>query len=123
MKKLLFVLSIAFFSCSEEPKDIIGRWTVVQQFDEGKVVPSTTPAITFNTDGTLEYEFVREPSFEIPKTYYRLEDDSLLWTTKQLTNDGGEKLDSGKICIEWQGDQLILRRSLKNYTILKRDPK
>lgn len=122
MKKLLFILGIFFISCQEEQQDITGHWMVVKQFDEGREVPSSTPGITFNTDGTLEYEFAREPSFVLPKTYYRLENDSLHWTTKQITMDG-EKLDSGKICVEWQGEELILRRSKNNYTILKRDPK
>lgn len=121
MKKLVVALSILFISCQEEQKDITGHWKVVKQFDAGKEVPSSTPGITFNADGTLEYEFVREPSFQLPKTYYRMENDSLHWTTKQLTAEG-EKLDSGRICIEWQGEELILRRSDGNYTILKRDP-
>ncbi len=122
MKKLLFALIIVFVSCQEEQKDITGRWTVLKQFDGGKEVPSTTPAVTFNDDGTLEYEWQREPSFVIPKTYYRVANDSLYWTTKQMTKDG-EKADSGKIRLDWEGENLILRRSKDNYTILKRDLK
>jgi hypothetical protein len=120
MKKLVIALTLAFISCQEEVKDITGHWTVVKQLDAGKEVPSTTPGVTFNADGTLEYEWKNEPSFLIPTTYYRLENDSLYWTTKQHTIDG-EKLDSGKICVEWEGENLILRRSKDNYTILKRD--
>jgi hypothetical protein len=122
MKKLLLALCIIFVSCKEQQEDITGHWSVVKQFDAGKEVPSSTPGITFHPDGTLEYEFMQEPSFLLPKTYFRVENDSLHWTTKQMTTDG-EKLDSGKICIEWQGEELILRRSPDNYTILKREPK
>lgn len=122
MKKLIVALCVILFSCQEDQKDITGHWSVVKQFDAGKEVPSSTPGITFNADGTLEYEFVREPSFQLPTTYYRVEKDSLYWTTTQMTADG-EKSDSGKICMEWEGEELILRRSENNYTILKRDPK
>src|SRR5688572_1716951 len=105
MKKRFFALCIILISCGEEQKDITGHGIVVKQFDGGKEVPSTTPAVTFNADGTLEYEFEHAPSFSLPATYYRLANDSLHWTTRQQTVDG-EKLDSGKICIEWQGEDL-----------------
>ena len=113
---------VVLISCQEEEKNITGRWVVDKQFDDGKEVPSITPAVTFNADGTFEYEFVREPNFDIPTSYYRVSSDTLYWTTKQETVDG-EKRDSGRIGLEWQGEEMILKRSENSYTILKRDSK
>lgn len=117
---LVLFFSLLLCACAGEKKfDIAGHWKVVKDVSGGQESAQAMSGITFGNDGIISYEWKNPIRFNPPLTTYRINADTLTWTSHTETVNG-MLLYSGKVALEWRDEQLVVKRGKGDYSVLER---